>query len=284
MLRPKLTSLATLALASLLICSAPADADVQLAAPGVAGSVTNLTVGGNVYDVAFVGNITHAAWANQLDFSNEGDAEAAIVALAAELNAAGGVTALRFTTPSSTFDHDVGQLWHSADATTLFGETLIRSGGTWKLANPLPGGSNAPLNGAFPFALDFTLVNTSPWTDLGMGLAGTAGQTPLLVGSGELLADTQATLSLSNCLPGANVYLVAGFSELSAPFKGGVMIPSVDLLRGPFSATGAGEFEVSVTWPAGVPSGFESWFQAWVQDAGGPAGFAASNGLMAVSP
>ncbi|GJM21148.1 MAG: hypothetical protein DHS20C15_10630 [Planctomycetota bacterium] len=281
----KLTSLAALTLASLLICSTPASADVQFAAPGVAGSVTNLAVGGELYDVTFVGTITHTAWVSQLDFNGETEAEAAIQALAAVLNAEGGVTGLRFSTPGGgTFDHTSGTLWHDSNATMILGESLIKSGANWFLGNPLPGGAQAPLNGSFPLALDFTLVEASPWTDVGMGLAGTGALTPVLAGSGDLLTGSTTTLSLSDALPSSSVYLVAGFSELSVPFKGGVMVPAVDLLHGPFPVMPAGEFEVSVTWPAGVPSGFESWYQAWVQDAGGPVGFAASNGLMAVSP
>ncbi len=280
----KLTLPTVVSLASLILCSNHLSADVQFVAPGVAGSVTNLTVGADVYDVTFVGNVTHAAWANQLDFSGEDEAEAAVAALAAELNATGGVTSLRFTTGGGTFDFTVGQLWHTATATMLFGETLTLSGATWFLANPLPGGSNAPINGASPLAIDFTPVRPSPWTDLGMGLAGTAGQTPLLVGTGDLIPGNIATLTLSNALPGANVFLVAGFSDLYSDFMGGILVPEPDLLLGPFPVNGAGGFDFSSPWPAGLPSGFQLWWQEWVIDAGGPFGFAASNGVLSTSP
>jgi hypothetical protein len=39
-----------------------------------------------------------------------------------------------------------------------------------------------------------------------------------------------------------------------------------------------------MTWPAGVPSGFELYVQAWIQESAGPAGFAATNGIKALTP
>jgi hypothetical protein len=38
------------------------------------------------------------------------------------------------------------------------------------------------------------------------------------------------------------------------------------------------------TWPNGLPSSFETYYQAWIPDPGGPAGYAASNGLKGVTP
>jgi hypothetical protein len=76
---------------------------------------------------------------------------------------------------------------------------------------------------------------------------------------------------------------VVGVSPLDAPFKGGVMVPSPDLL---FVLTtdffGASSF--GGLWPAGVPSGFTTYFQWWIQDPGGPKGFAASNALAGTTP
>ncbi len=103
-------------------------------------------------------NVTHTGWASQLDFATYLEAEAAINALAAALNAA-GATALRFTTPGGgTFDFDQAAVWYDADATTLYGESLLRFGATWSLGAPGPAGATAPLNGSYPFALDFVLA------------------------------------------------------------------------------------------------------------------------------
>jgi hypothetical protein len=45
-----------------------------------------------------------------------------------------------------------------------------------------------------------------------------------------------------------------------------------------------GALDTPAAWPTGVPIGFEFWVQHWITDAGGPAGFAASNGLAALTP
>lgn len=172
-----LARLSPVLLTFLLLASGTAHADVNFAAPGVAESVTGLVVGSDTYDVTFVNNVTHAGWASQLDFTTYPDAEAAINALAAELNAE-GVTALRFTTPGGgTFDFDGAALWYAADATTLYGESLLTIGSSWTLGAPGPLGSTAPLNGSYPFALDFVLapapsVPVLPPVGLGMLVVG----------------------------------------------------------------------------------------------------------------
>lgn len=274
---------AVLSVAALLLSPTPVHADVTFVAPGVAGSVTNLTVDGNVYDVAFVGNVSHTAWASQLDFTNEDDAEAAVAAVAAELNAVGGVTSLRFTTTSSTFDHNVGQLWYASDTTSLFGETLIRSGSTWQLAFPFPGGSTAPLNGAFPFALDFTLVSASPWVDVGGATSGVSGD-PELSGSGTLAAGDPVTLELSNAKPNSTSVLLIGVTLLDAPFKGGVLVPSPDIVVMGIPTDGSGGHVLDFNWPAGIPSATQFWVQEWIADPAGPFGYSASNGLQGTTP
>jgi hypothetical protein len=78
-------------------------------------------------------------------------------------------------------------------------------------------------------------------------------------------------------------FLVVGLSELSAAFKQGVMIPHPDLLLAK-PMDGAGAAALLFTWPAGVTSGASFWSQWWTVDAGGPAGFAASNGLRGTAP
>jgi hypothetical protein len=281
----KLTALAALSLASLLISSGQASAGVNFVAPGVAGSVTGLTVGGQVYDVAFVGNVTHAAWVSQLDFHTEADAQAAIVALAAELNSSGATTT-RYSTPGGgTFDFTTGQLWYDANATTLFGETLIRSGSTWLLANPGPGGSNAPINGAFPFALDFNLVTPSVWTDLGQALAGANGD-PVLVGTGTLLAGSSGALTLSNAAgPGALSVLFVSFANTPTPFKGGTLATVPVLVSFTLTTSPAGGFVLPWSaWPPGLSSGTTVYFQFAIQDAAAIAGASLSNAIVGTVP
>ena len=120
------------------------------------------------------------------------------------------------------------------------------------------------------------------WVDLGDGLAGAAGE-PRLSGSGQLVGDSEVELELSGAAASAPTTLVIGLAELHAPLKGGVLVPSVDLLVS-LVTSAAGDLTLTGTWPVGVPAGSQLYFQAWVQDAGGPKGFAASNGLRLTMP
>ncbi|MHC4844862.1 MAG: FG-GAP repeat domain-containing protein [Planctomycetota bacterium] len=124
--------------------------------------------------------------------------------------------------------------------------------------------------------------NSSPWNNLGNGLAGTTGQ-PTLLGGGTLVGGEPVELALDRAAPSATATLVFGWSELSAPFKGGVLVPAPDLLF--VTATnGDGEATLGANWPSGVPSGFSLFAQWWVSDAGGPNGFAASNAVRGTTP
>ena len=116
------------------------------------------------------------------------------------------------------------------------------------------------------------------WHDLGLGLAG-AGGTPLLQGVGHCEVGENTRVVLTNGAPNAATWLLLGLSELSAPFKGGVLVPSPDIILDGLSTSGTGTFQLLSPWPAGVPAGFEIYWQAWIADAGAPKGFAASNGL-----
>ena len=114
------------------------------------------------------------------------------------------------------------------------------------------------------------------WVDLGNGLPGTT--TPVLAGLGPLLPTAGTKIEVSTALPSSNGYLIVGFSNLSAPFKGGVLVPFADKVSF-FPTDGAGHWQVIFSWPIGVPAGFKMWWQAWLPDAGGPAGFSATNAL-----
>jgi hypothetical protein len=282
MLRPKSIVVAVLSLASLLTAFGPAFAGVNFVAPGVAGNVTNLALGGKLYDVAFAGNVSHAAWVSQLDFSNEADAQAAIVALAAELNAAGATT-LQFTTPSSTFNFTTGTLWYAADATSLYGETLIKSGSNWQLANPFPGGATAPINSAFPLALDFTLVSTEPWSDLGFGKPGVNG-IPQLAGTGTLVGGSAGSVVLTNAKASTPAMLFVSLASTPTPFLGGTLVPVPPVLVIPLGTDAAGAISLPFTWPAGIPSATSLWFQYAISDAAAIHGVSLSNAIQATTP
>ncbi len=52
----------------------------------------------------------------------------------------------------------------------------------------------------------------------------------------------------------------------------------------PGSTTAGGEIAANYIIPMGLPPGIVMAIQYWIQDLGGPAGFAASNGLQLTTP
>jgi hypothetical protein len=135
-----------------------------------------------------------------------------------------------------------------------------------------------------PGVLDATGFNFVPdaWVDLGYALAGIAGD-PLLVGLGSLVPGTHFDVSLVEAAPVAPAWLLLGYSQLVAPFKGGVLGPLPGLLL-PFATSPAGRIVLSGDWPVGVPSGTPLVLQYWIQDAVGPAGWSASNAIATTTP
>jgi len=128
---------------------------------------------------------------------------------------------------------------------------------------------------------DFTL-QPATWSSLGSGLAGVAG-TPLLVGTGALLPGTPWDFSLVDAAPLATAWLVTGSEPLLMPFKGGVLVPEPVQIAA-LTTSLAGRIILNGTWPAGVPSGLQLVLQYWIVDAAGPAGYSASNGVIALVP
>jgi hypothetical protein len=54
------------------------------------------------------------------------------------------------------------------------------------------------------------------------------------------------------------------------------------LLR--LTTSAGGSFDLAATWPSGLPAGLTFVMQCWVVDPGGPAGYSASNGVLATVP
>ena len=120
------------------------------------------------------------------------------------------------------------------------------------------------------------------WSDLGQSLAGTHGA-PVLTGGGPFVSATTLSLTLDGALAQSTSFWILGFGQLDQPFKGGVLVPTPDLVLvlptlgtpgAPASLSLAGEV------PEGIPHGTQVFVQCWVADGAGPAGFAASNGLV----
>ena len=121
------------------------------------------------------------------------------------------------------------------------------------------------------------------WSTVGHGLAGTAGM-PKLTGTGMLTPGTQVSLVLTSSASLAPTWLVSGYVDLSLPFKGGTMVPTPMAILGPNMTNSVGVLVHSGLQHASLTSGLQFWFQEWIADVGGPAGFAATNGLRATVP
>jgi len=126
----------------------------------------------------------------------------------------------------------------------------------------------------------FKAVGT--WAYLGGGVTGSSG-VPALDPTGYLVASSAIALSLSQAKPFSLAPLVVGLSNLSAPFKGGVLVPYPNYIFPAFTDF-FGKATFGGLWPAGVPSGFTTYFQWWIQDPAGPQGYAASNAVAGTAP
>jgi hypothetical protein len=124
---------------------------------------------------------------------------------------------------------------------------------------------------------------SSPWSNLGAVLPGAHGA-PSLLPSGALVAGQPLSLVLSGALESAPAALVVGLSELGLPFKGGTLVPSVNLLFTGLTTDAGGALLLASTWPGGVPPGQPIYVQFWIADAAGLNGFAASNAVVGVAP
>ena len=146
------------------------------------------------------------------------------------------------------------------------------SGAYWNDANGQDSGTARVYSGTI-----------TPIPGVGTGLAGTQG-VPVLIAGGTLAAGDPMTLKLNEARPFSLAYLIVGLGTLNAPFKGGVMIPSVDFMLSGLPTDKHGQFLLATPFPPGVPSGFSLWFQYWISDPAGPKGFAASNGAHGTTP
>ena len=128
-----------------------------------------------------------------------------------------------------------------------------------------------------------TTAPAPPWTDSSPGLAGTLGA-PYLMPFGPLTPASAVELSLSGGKPGAPAIFVLGTVAIYARFKGGTLVPEPQLLLAGFHVEPDGGIVLSSPWPSGVPSGVLFSVQWWIVDAGGPKGFASSNGVNGLVP
>lgn len=130
--------------------------------------------------------------------------------------------------------------------------------------------------------VEVTIRRVDVWDELIGGLAGASGE-PSLHGEGALLGSAEIQLDVRGAAPSAPAWLIVGLVNASKPLKGGVLVPSPDVVF-PFLTDPTGAASIPATWPPGVMSGTTFYWQAWIADAGGPAGFAATNALATTVP
>lgn len=114
-------------------------------------------------------------------------------------------------------------------------------------------------------------------TSVGGALPGANGA-PTLSWLGEPVAGGDVSVSVEHGPPGAPAWLVLGGLALPAPLFGGTLVP-VPAVVAPLVLDGAGQWRVDATVPATLAGGPALLLQAWVADAGGPAGFTATDAL-----
>lgn len=145
------------------------------------------------------------------------------------------------------------------------------------LVGAAPLGSPTHLTGVTLFEAD-QLAWADTWTEVGPGLAGTLGLPGFWI-DGPLCEGGFLLLRVWNLTPSASAWLVLGLGQLGMPFKGGVMVPTTDLIVGPSLADAGGSLWLETPLPLPVPAGFELVMQYWIPDPGAPNGYAATPGI-----
>jgi hypothetical protein len=123
---------------------------------------------------------------------------------------------------------------------------------------------------------------TSVWTNLGSGLAGSAG-IPLLTGTGVQSPGSPVSINLSKAAGSALAMLCIGPPGPGVPFKGGVLVPAL-LMMLPLTTSPAGTIAIPGSWPAGLPPLFSVAYQYGVEDGAAVHGVALSNALQSTAP
>jgi hypothetical protein len=126
------------------------------------------------------------------------------------------------------------------------------------------------------------VLSVSRWEDEGNGLPGLDG-IPRLTGEGGLVADNEATLTLTGARADTTATLVLGYS-LVVDGSTGKLLPKGDVVTVGLLTGSDGTLTYSFTWPAGMPSGTTVYYQFVVSDPDAPGGQARSNTVAATVP
>jgi hypothetical protein len=120
------------------------------------------------------------------------------------------------------------------------------------------------------------IVRCGTWQESVEGALAGSFREPRIVGSGLALVGETFGVRASGFAPNALGILVVGFANVSAPFLGGTLVPTANVLL-PFTTDASGDETAASIWPATTPPGLELWFQSWLIDPAGAQGFSATN-------
>ena len=125
--------------------------------------------------------------------------------------------------------------------------------------------------------LNHTYFDSEPFLDLG-GALHSAGVIPTQLYAGDLGPGESIQVRLVNAAPNVAAYWIAGLERVDLPFSGGVLIPSPDVVRGPFFSDAGGQLSLSGSdLPALLRDTYTQW---WMVDPFAPIGMSASNAVL----
>ncbi len=131
---------------------------------------------------------------------------------------------------------------------------------------------------------NFHYGNNGPqWVDLEFPLDGVAGD-PTLGATGNLITAQFVSLDIANAAPNATTAMIVGATSVFVPLKGGILVPTPNVILDGFSTNALGELQLGGPMPAGIQGDVELFFQAWIVDPAGFKGFASTNGVSVVTP
>jgi hypothetical protein len=166
------------------------------------------------------------------------------------------------------------------------GDTLVLDGPKWKAVRSVSLFLSAYLvSGDFAQVVldDFVVAPPTLWTDVGGGTSGASGP-PTLAGDGPLVANTPASVHLTDAPPDTLAVLWLGFSSSPTSAFGGTVFPSPVDVALLVTTDAGGEVHLEGRWPAGIAPVTDVWFQMVIQDGSAAYGVTLSNGLRATTP
>jgi hypothetical protein len=136
----------------------------------------------------------------------------------------------------------------------------------------------SPADGA---AYAWDLGRDPTWTSDPFNIS---GPSPIVAGWGTLEPLSEFGVRSYDLFFQVDTWFVVGLSRIDLPFKGGVLVPSPDIILGPVPTDSFGSVTLTGIWPNGVPIGTEVVIQSWVTGHLAVNPFEDSQGLVATTP